>query len=556
MLDGPLFSAIVHHLVPLPVVLPLFAAGVKLALGIRRPLLQRWISVATLAAVLAIGLLLMRGADTFGPLAVQLGGFEAPLGITVVADRLSALFVTVSAAITLAVLVYSIGQGMAGKAEVAPLSVYQPTYLILVAGVSNAFLAGDLFNLYVGFEILLTASYVLLTLGGTQARMRAGAVYVVVSLLSSVLFLISIGLVYGATGTVNMALLAERLWHIPSELRLVLEVLLVIAFAVKAAVFPLSAWLPDSYPTAPVPVTAVFAGLLTKVGVYAIIRTETLLFPITHITTLLLWVALATMVMGALGAVAQKDIKRLLSFTLVSHIGYMLFGVALGTELGLAGAVFYVAHHITVQTTLFLITGLIERRGGSTSLDDLGGLGRIAPVLAVLFFIPAMSLGGIPPLSGFLGKLGLVQAGVQEGTPMAYTLVVASMVTSLLTLYVIARVWNYAFWRAPAEGMVAEPGTVLEESEDDTEETSTSAFGPEEAVGPTSRLGDAEAEAGARVVTSVVLPRSMTGATMALVAMGLSLTVFAGPLIAYSSEAAADLTARTPYIHAVLGGER
>ncbi|MFV2195095.1 Na+/H+ antiporter subunit D [Nocardiopsis sp. LOL_012] len=556
MLDGPLFSALVHHLVPLPVVLPLFAAGVKLALGVRRPRLQRWISVATLTAVLAIGVLLMRGADTFGPLAVQLGGFEAPLGITVVADRLSALFVTVSAAITLAVLVYSIGQGMAGKAEVAPLSVYQPTYLILVAGVSNAFLAGDLFNLYVGFEILLTASYVLLTLGGTQSRMRAGAVYVVVSLLSSVLFLISIGLVYGATGTVNMALLAERLWHIPAELRLVLEVLLVIAFAVKAAVFPLSAWLPDSYPTAPVPVTAVFAGLLTKVGVYAIIRTETLLFPITHITTLLLWVALATMVMGALGAVAQKDIKRLLSFTLVSHIGYMLFGVALGTELGLAGAVFYVAHHITVQTTLFLITGLIERRGGSTSLDDLGGLGRIAPVLAVLFFIPAMSLGGIPPLSGFLGKLGLVQAGVQEGTPMAYTLVVASMVTSLLTLYVIARVWNYAFWRAPAEGMVAEPGTVLEESEDDSEETSTSAFGPEEAVGPTSRLGGAETEAGARVVTSVVLPRSMTGATMALVAMGLSLTVFAGPLIAYSSEAAADLTARTPYIHAVLGGER
>lgn len=187
--------------------------------------------------------------------------------------------VTVSAAITLAVLVYSIGQGMAGKAEVAPLSVYQPTYLILVAGVSNAFLAGDLFNLYVGFEILLTASYVLLTLGGTQSRMRAGAIYVVVSLVSSVLFLIAIALVFGATGTVNMAQLGERIPELSSDLALVLQVILLIAFGIKAAVFPLAAWLPDSYPTAPAPVTAVFAGLLTKVGVYAIIRTQTLLFP-------------------------------------------------------------------------------------------------------------------------------------------------------------------------------------------------------------------------------------------------------------------------------------
>ncbi|WP_143831991.1 Na+/H+ antiporter subunit D [Nocardiopsis sp. CNR-923] len=555
MIDGSLFAATVHQLVPLPVVLPLFAAGVKLALGTRWPQFQQWVSVATLSAVLLIGFALMVGADLYGPLAVQLGGWEAPLGITMVADRLSALFVTVSSAITLAVLVYSIGQGMAGKAEVAPLSVYQPTYLILVAGVSNAFLAGDLFNLYVGFEILLTASYVLLTLGGTQPRMRAGAIYVVVSLLSSVLFLIAIGLVFAATGTVNMALLAERLWNIPAELRLVLEVILVIAFGIKAAVFPLSAWLPDSYPTAPVPVTAVFAGLLTKVGVYAIIRSETLMFPGTRIDTFLLWVALATMIMGALGAVAQNDIKRLLSFTLVSHIGFMLFGVALGSELGLSGAVFYVAHHITVQTTLFLITGLIERRGGSTSLDDLGGLGRIAPVLAVLFFIPAMNLGGIPPLSGFLGKLGLLQAGVEAGTPMAYALVVASVVTSLLTLYVMARVWNYAFWRTPTEGMVAEPGTVLEESEDG-EETTTAALGPEEAVGPTSRLEDTATRAATRVVTSVVLPRSMVGATMALVAMGLALTVLAGPLIAYSSDAGAELLQRTPYVTAVLGGDR
>ncbi|PDP85927.1 Na+/H+ antiporter subunit D [Glycomyces fuscus] len=544
---------LLHYFIPLPVVLPLFAAGVKLALGIRWPRLQQALSVISLTLVLVIGLVLMLGSHAYGPQVVQVGGWEAPIGITLVADRLSALMVTVSAAITLAVLVYSIGQGMAGKAEVAPLSVYQPTYLILVAGVSNAFLAGDLFNLYVGFEILLTASYVLLTLGGTQARMRAGAIYVVVSLVSSVLFLIAIALVFGATGTVNMAQLGERLPELSTDLRAVLQVMLLFAFGIKAAVFPLAAWLPDSYPTAPAPVTAVFAGLLTKVGVYTIIRTQTLLFPGEQLNNLLMVVALATMIMGILGAVAQTDIKRLLSFTLISHIGYMVFGVALGSEQGMAGAVFYIAHHITVQTTLFLVTGLIERRGGSASLDHLGGLVRIAPILAVLFFIPAMSLGGIPPLSGFLGKLGLIQAGVQAGTPLSYTLVGTSVLTSLLTLYVIARVWNYAFWRSPSEGMVAEPGTVLEDTE--TDDPSTAALGPGDAVGPSSRLGDTSTAA-TPVVTSVALPKSMVGATVALVAFGIALTVLAGPLIEYSSDAAVELQARGPYIEAVLGGDR
>ncbi|MGW9556427.1 Na+/H+ antiporter subunit D [Nocardiopsis sp. NPDC055551] len=546
-------AGILHYLVPLPVVLPLFAAGVKLAMGIRWPRVQQWLSVIALTLVLLIGAALMVGADMFGPQAVQVGGWETPIGITLVADRLSALLVTVSAAITLAVLIYSIGQGMAGKGEVAPLSVYQPTYLILVAGVSNAFLAGDLFNLYVGFEILLTASYVLLTLGGTQSRMRAGAIYVVVSLVSSVLFLIGIALVFGATGTVNMAQLGERLPEISSELALVLQVILLVAFGIKAAVFPLAAWLPDSYPTAPAPVTAVFAGLLTKVGVYAIIRTQTLFFPGEQLNDALMWVALATMILGILGAVAQTDIKRLLSFTLISHIGYMVFGVALGSQLGMAGAVYYIAHHITVQTTLFLVTGLIERRGGSTSLDHLGGLAKMAPFLAILFFIPAMNLGGIPPLSGFLGKIGLMQAGVDAGTPLAYTLVGTSVLTSLLTLYVIARVWNYAFWRTPSEGMVAEPGTILEDTEE--EDDSTAALGPGEAVGPSSRLSDTSTAA-TPVVTSVVLPKSMVGATIGLVAFGLAMTVFAGPLIGYSSDAATDLQERTPYIEAVLGGSR
>lgn len=301
-----------------------------------------------------------------------------------------------------------------------PVAIYHPTYLVLAAGVSGAFLAGDLFNLYVGFEVLLAASYVLLTLGGTTDRIRAGAVYVVVALLSSLVFLTAVGLAYAATGTVNLAQLAERLPDVDPAVRLAIQLSLLLGFGIKAAIFPLSAWLPDSYPTAPAPVTAVFAGLLTKVGVYAVIRTQSLLFPATgagsqRVDDVLMVLALLTMVIGILGAVAQDDIKRLLSFTLVSHIGFMIFGVSLAGSAATAAAIFYVIHHITVQTSLFLVVGLVERRGGTTSLERLGGMARVAPALAILFFVPAMNLAGIPPFSGFLGKVASCRRACATG---------------------------------------------------------------------------------------------------------------------------------------------
>lgn len=493
-------------LVPLPVVMPLFAAGLTLALY-RHPRAQRVISVVALSLMVAVGVGLLFLADS-GPVVVDIGGWAAPVGIDLVADRLSSLMLTVSSVVMLCVLLYSLGQGITDGDEAAPVSIYHPTYLVLAAGVSNAFLAGDLFNLYVGFEILLAASYVLLTLGGTGERIRAGSIYVIVALLSSIIFLVAIALVYAATGTVNLAQLAQRLPEIDPGVSLVLQLLLLLAFGIKAAIFPLSAWLPDSYPTAPAPVTAVFAGLLTKVGVYAIMRTQTLLFTDGRLDTLLMWLALATMVIGILGAVAQNDIKRLLSFTLVSHIGYMLFGIALASQAGLGASIFYVAHHITVQTTLFLVVGLVERRGGSTSLERLGGLAKIAPGLAILFFIPAMNLAGIPPLSGFLGKVGLLEAGVDQGTALAYTLVVGSVVTSLLTLYAIVKAWNKAFWQTPPEPL---PETTL--------------------------------------------PRTMVGPTAALVAVGLLLTVVAGPLYSYADRAAATMQDNSNYIDAVLGAD-
>ncbi|MGO1523219.1 MAG: Na+/H+ antiporter subunit D, partial [Nesterenkonia sp.] len=443
--------------VPLAVLLPLFGAAFAFAFY-RNQSTQKAIAIGTLVITALLQIALLSEVWTAGAYAVNLAGWPAPYGISMVIDRLSALMLVISSIITLAVLLYAVGQGAAEEREDAgPVSIFFPTYLILVAGISNAFLAGDLFNLYVGFEIFLTASYVLLTLGGGQSRIRAGVTYVVVSILSSMLFLITIGLIYAATGTVNLADIALKVADLDPGMQLLLHVLLLVAFGIKAAVFPLAFWLPDSYPTAPAPVTAVFAGLLTKVGIYAIIRTETLLFPGDRINTGLMIVAALTMIVGILGALAQTDIKRMLSFTLISHIGYLVFGLALSSVVGMAATIYYVAHHITIQTTLFLVTGLIERRAGTANVDRLGGLARISPLLGILFFIPAMNLAGIPPFSGFLGKMGIMQGGIAENSWITWTLVVASVVTSLLTLLAVSRIWSRGFWRRAEDVEDCEP---------------------------------------------------------------------------------------------------
>jgi multicomponent Na+:H+ antiporter subunit D len=565
---------VIEVLAPLPVLLPLLgAAGALLVSG--HPTYQRTLSTTVLTAVLVVSVVLLFVADAEGASAVSVGGWPVPLGIVLVVDRLSALMLVVASTVALGVLVFAVGQGAADGSEETPLSIFHPTFLVLVAGVSNAFLAGDLFNLYVGFEILLMASYVLLTLGGTAARIRGGITYIVVSLTSSLVFLAAIGLVYAATGTVNMAQLAVRLGELPEGIQVLLQSMLLIAFGIKAAVFPLSAWLPDSYPTAPAPVTAVFAGLLTKVGVYAIIRTQTLLFPGGALDDLLLWAALATMLVGILGAVAQSDLRRMLSFTLVSHIGYMVFGIALGTAAGLAGAIFYVAHHIAIQTTLFLVAGLVERQGGTTSIDKLGGLARRSPLLAVLFFVPAMNLAGIPPLSGFIGKLGLLQAGVADGSAGALALVAGGVVTSLLTLLAVARVWTRAFWRSPNQSPAEETAAAaaaasVQRHRPASADGAGSPDGTASPDGPArTALQDAwrrhtavatAAEPGLPPAAGAVralrpLPRTMVGATAALVALTVALTGLAGPLYGLADRAATDLLERTPYILAVFGAE-
>ncbi|AGF73476.1 Na+/H+ antiporter subunit D [Corynebacterium halotolerans] len=518
------------YLIPLPVALPALAAALALLAG-RHPHVQRTIALGTLLGMIALAASMVIVVDLEGIQTVQIGGWDAPIGITLVADRLSTVMLTVSAVVLFCVMWYAISQGVRDGGKDEPVAVFLPTYMLLSMGVNLSFLSGDLFNLYVGFEVFLVASYVLLTLGASPARVRAGVGYVMVNMISSMIFLFALAMVYASVGTVNMAQIGLRMDEVPSGTRAAIFATLLIAFGLKAAVFPLDAWLPDSYPTAPSLVTAVFAGLLTKVGVYSIIRMRSVVFTDGALDGLLMWVGLATMIVGILGAMAQNDMKRLLSFTLVSHIGYMIFGIALGTAQGLSGAIFYAVHHILVQTALFLVVGLIERQAGTSSLRRLGSLLYTAPVIALLYFIPAINLGGIPPFSGFLGKIILLEAGANVGGWVVWVLIAGTVITSLLTLYVMVIVWSKGFWR----------------DRKDAPEGSIAIARPAPLADVTDEVDFRDRDDPGRI------PGGMIGSTATLIAASLAVTVLAGPILSVTDRAAESAQDTGNYRTAVLG---
>lgn len=498
---------IAHALVPLPVVVPLGAAATCVVLA-RWRVLQRVVTISALSLVVVASVLLMVRADDVGHVTHAAGGWNAPLGIVFVVDRLSAIMLVVSSVVLLAVSVFAIGQADEETSQPS----FHPLYLVLAAGVCASFLTADLFNLFVAFEMMLAASYVLITLGGRPEQIRSGMSYVVISLIASTLFITVLALLYMATGTVNMADLAQRMQSLDPGIRAAFAVALLIVFGIKAGLFPLFFWLPDSYPTAPGPVTAVFAGLLTKVGVYAIIRTQTLLFDTpSWMGTVLLIVAASTMVIGVLGAIAQDDMKRILAFHIISQIGYMIFGLGLFTIAGIAGAIFYIAHHILVKTTLFLVTVIVDRRAGSSRLSEVGGLVRSAPIAAVLFAVPALSLAGLPPFSGFLAKFSLVDAGLRDGAGM---MVAVSLLVGLLTLYSMTKIWSGIFWGEAVEA-------------------------PARAPLVRGRTG---------------IPVWMVVPTAVLVLASIAFSIWAGSLYQFAQRAAEDVLTPTSYIQAVLTG--
>jgi multicomponent Na+:H+ antiporter subunit D len=490
-----------NALLVLPIVVPLLTAAIALTAW-RSVSVQRLVSVLGAAVLLAVSLLLMRSVLDAGVVATQAGGWPAPFGITLVADLLSALMVLLAAVVGLAIAIFSMVSTHPSQERLG----YYPLLHILLMGICGAFLTGDIFDLYVWFEVMLMASFVLLAMGGSREQTEGAFKYVAINLFASALFLTGLGLLYPMAGTLNMADLAGVLAGQSPTLVTVLATLFLVAFGIKAALFPLYFWLPASYHTPPAAVAAIFAALLTKVGVYSLIRVFTLLFvtdvPYTH--TVILVLSGCTMVVGVLGALVQYDLRRVFSFLLISHIGYITMGLGLFTPLALAGAIVYTAHHIVVKAGLFLVTGVMGRVSGTYELDRLGGLYVRQPAMAVLFLVGGLALSGIPPLSGFFPKVALMQAAIGTGR---YAIVGAAIVAGILTLYAVARVWAEAFWK-PMPRQLERP---------------------------------------ALPVRAMLAPVAL----LAMITIGMG--VFAEPVFRVAFRAADQLLTRTAYIEAVMG---
>ncbi len=492
-------------LILLPILVPLLTAIVLVGCW-TRPSVQRIIALGSSCVQLAVAALLLHQTSTGRIVTIAIGAWPPPFGIVLVADILSALMITVTGVVSVAVMVYS----MSGIDANREAHGYYPLLSTLLTGVNGAFLTADIFNLYVWFELLLISSFVLTALGGGKGQLEGAVKYVTLNLIASVVFLTATGVLYGIAGTLSMGDLAARIPAIQHrEILGMVAVLYLVAFGIKAAMFPLYMWLPASYHTLPAPVGALFSGLLTKVGVYAFYRMFTLVFPAMDfgMTTLILVISGFTMLVGVLGAAVQYEFRRLLSFHIVSQIGYLLFALGVGTPLALAGGIFYTIHNIIAKANLYLIAGVAARLGGSYDIRKLGGLFSAAPWLGILFLVPALSLAGVPPLSGFWAKLAVIRAGLEREH---YLLGAVALITSLLTLFSMSKVWSEVFWK----------------QRDSNPET--------------------DADPAQRPIAYQVAPIAL------LAAITLTLGLFAEPLFALVSDAARQLLDPSAYVDAVL----
>jgi multicomponent Na+:H+ antiporter subunit D len=492
------------YLILLPILIPLFF--MILHLVIRNYRIAKVMGVTGSALMLVLSVVLLDLIGERRMLSMVIGGWESPFGISIVIDPMSALFLAVSSLIAFSISIYAL-RFPEGK-------IYLPKFYFfffsLIMGVNGSFITGDIFNLYVWFEVMLLSSFVLITLGFSREQLRAGMKYMAMNLIGSLFFLAGIGLLYGKTGTLNMAHLASILMNDEQSILINSSAMLFfLAFGIKAAVFPLFFWLPASYHTPDITISSLFAGILTKVGVYALIRFFTLFFVQDPLFwhTLLFVIAGATMVIGGMAASAQYETRKILSFHIISQIGYMIMGLAIFTPLGIAGGIFFALHNMIAKTNTFLVAGIINKMRGSYSLKEVGGLFRESPLVAVLFIIPAFALAGIPPLSGFFAKFILIKAGFED---QHYVITAIAIITGLFTLYSMIKIWNEAFLKKSPENIVP-------------------AKEPEQPA-----LSD-------------LLPSAILGA--ATILMGL----FAAPLFQYTLDAAEMLINPGFYIDTVLG---
>jgi multicomponent Na+:H+ antiporter subunit D len=447
------------------VIIPL-ATGLASVPLINKRWASRLLGAASLLCTFAYAIALLweiRGGEV---VTSQMGGWSAPYGITIVFDSLSGLLIAASSIVALGAYLHSFCSLDPGTER----RYFHPLIHLLMTGVNLSFLTGDLFNLFVAFEIMLMASYALLVIGVSKPQLTQAYKYVLLNLLASTIFVVTAGMVYGMMGTLNLADLARIVAEhqmsgepLPTGFT-ALGVMLLLVFGLKGAFFPLWFWLPDTYWTPPIAVAGLFGGVLTKVGVYAVARTFPLVFaqappmemdPTSSRSLLLMIFAISapfTMFLAVLGAVSQHNVRRILAVHVISQVGYMIFAFAIMSAAAIAGCVLFVIHNMVVKSSLFLCCGVMEKHAGTDDLDKLGGLLKRDAVLATLFFLAAMSLVGLPPLSGFFGKLVIIREGfLTEGT---WWLSIVGLVTGALTLLSMLKIWSYGFW-SPGPAPVA-----------------------------------------------------------------------------------------------------
>ena len=444
-----------NNLIILPLLLHLCTAILLLALW-RRARIHRYISVVSNFVILLVAIYYSIESWNTGIITFQAGSWPAPFGITFVLDTFSSMMVLLTSISAFAISLFSSVAVNKARMKYGYFSIFH----FLFMGLNGAFLTGDIFNLYVWFEVVIISSFVLMTLGGKKPQMESAIKYVAINMLASVIFLTAIAVLYGLTGSLNMADLSMKIAAIENKALVnVTALLFVIAFGIKSAVFPLYYWLPSSYHTPPSAIAAIFGGLLTKMGIYALFRIFTLIFvPNEFLTNLFSFIAVATLITGSLGAIVKRDVRRLFSYLIVCHIGFMIAGLGLYSEIALTGALFYLFHDIIVKSNLFMVSGIIYRMQGTMKMAKLGGLYSTYPRLSVLMAIVLFSLVGIPPLSGFWPKISLFQAGFMEGN---YFLIGGMIIASFATLYVIAKMWTEVFWKDRDPAAESEDGFAL-----------------------------------------------------------------------------------------------
>ncbi|KGE15603.1 proton-conducting transporter membrane subunit [Sphingobacterium deserti] len=428
-----------------PVFVQLFTAIAQLMFW-RKTVTQRFLSVGGSIIGLLVAIRLFSRTQSEGILTMNAANWDAPFGIVFVADTLSVTLVLLTSIAGVAVSIFS----SVSLSRQRMLYGYFPIFHFLIMGLYGAFLTGDIFNLYVYFEVIIISSFVLMTLGGRKAQLEGAVKYMAMNILASMFFLTGIGILYGITGSLNMADVAMKIQLVQNKTLVgITSCFFIIGFGIKSAVFPLYYWLPSSYHTPPSAVAATFGGLLTKVGIYAMIRVLSLIFiPDDFTKTLLMVIAVLTIVTGAFGALIKTNVRRLFSYLIVCHIGFMVGGIAMFTKVALMGTVFYLIHDIVVKTTMFLIAGLIRQLRGTLEMEKLGGLYRDYPKVSLLIAVVLFSLVGIPPLSGFWPKIFLFQDSFSQ---QQYFFAAALLFGSFVTLFVIARMWSKVFWKNPPE---------------------------------------------------------------------------------------------------------